>query len=79
MDINNSKMLYGLYGSRINRNNCSGYCYYHKAHLTVKTMKQHQCLSKHCDCLKKHEEHPFWSERERLKELKKANKNKYKM
>ena len=56
MDINKSDMLRGLYGSKISRNKCVGYCYLHKCHLTAKTLKRHECLKKQCNCLKKHEE-----------------------
>ena len=75
MNMNKGGMVRGLYGSQISRSKACGYCYLHKCHLTAKTLKQHECLKKQCDCLKKHEEHPYWEERERIKALKKAKKN----
>ena len=76
MEMTNTQMLYGLYGSHINRTKAVGYCRKHKAHLTVATMKQHECLKKDCHHLKKHTDNPYWMEREKLKEEKKFNKKK---
>lgn len=74
MDVNKTEMLYGLYGSYISRNKAVGYCHYHKAALTVKTMKCHECLKKQCDALKKYEEHDFWRQHEQKKERRRAKK-----
>lgn len=74
MDVNKTEMLYGLYGSYISRNKAVGYCHYHKAALTVRTMKCHECLKKQCDALKKYEEHDFWRQHEQKKERRKAKK-----
>jgi hypothetical protein len=73
MEMNNSQTLHGLYGSQISRTKAVGYCKLHCAHLTVATLKQHECLKKNCSALKKHE-HSYWIERERKKEKKKANR-----
>ena len=74
MDINKVQTLRGLYGSQVNRNKAVGYCRFHCAALTVKTLKGHECLKKQCDALKKYEEHDFWRQHEQKKELKKARK-----
>jgi hypothetical protein len=74
MDANKTDMLNGLYGSTISRSKAVGYCHYHKAALTVKTMKCHECLKKQCDALKKYEEHDFWRQHEQKKELRKARR-----
>ena len=74
MDANKTDMLNGLYGSMINRSRAVGYCHYHKAALTVKTMKCHECLKKQCGALKKYEEHDFWRQHEQKKELRKARR-----
>lgn len=74
MELNNTTMLYGLYGSHINRSKAVGYCYYHRAALTVKTLKQHECLKKQCDCLKRYEHHDYWRQREQKRESKKMHK-----
>ena len=71
MDINNPNSLYGLYGSQISRTKAIGYCKKHKAALTARTLKQHECLRKQCNALKKYEEHSYWHEREVLKARKK--------
>ena len=74
MNMSNTQTLHGLYGSQINRSKAVGYCYYHKAALTVKTMKCHECLKKQCDALKKYEEHDYWRQRAQKKAMKNANK-----
>ena len=75
MDVNKTEMLHGLYGSMISRNKAVGYCHYHKAALTVKTMKCRECLKKQCNALKKYEEHDFWRQHKQKKELRKAKKH----
>lgn len=75
MEMTHTQTLYGLYGSQISRKNAIGYCRKHKAHLTINSMKQHQCLKKGCFHLKRHEENPYWEERENLR-LEKKNKKK---
>lgn len=74
MNIDNTQMLRGLYGSQISRSKAVGYCRYHSAALTSKTLKRHECLKKQCDALKKYVEHSFWVEREVRKARKKINK-----
>ena len=74
METNNVEVLPGLYGSEINRNKACGFCHYHNAALTVKTMKGHGCLGKQCDALQKYEEHDFWRQHEQKKALRKARK-----
>ena len=74
MDINKTQTLRGLYGSQINRSKAVGYCYHHRAALTAKTIKGHDCLGKQCNALKKYEYHDFWRQHEQKKELRKARK-----
>lgn len=74
MNENNTEMLNGLYGSQISKNRAVGYCHFHKAALTVKTMKCHGCLGKQCNALTKYEEHDFWRQHEQKKERRKARK-----
>lgn len=74
VEINNIEVLPGLYGSQIAKNRAVGYCPYHKAALTVKTMKRHECLKKQCNSLIKYEEHDFWRQHEQKKEMRKARK-----
>lgn len=75
MEMTYTQTLHGLYGSQISRIKAIGYCKKHKAHLTVNTMKQHGCLKKGCNHLKKHEENSYWAEREKIKLAKKNKKN----
>ena len=74
METNNTVLLPGLYGSQIARSRAVGYCPYHKAALTTKTLKRHNCLGKQCKELQKYEDHDFWRQREQKKSLRKLNK-----
>lgn len=73
MNIENTEMLYGLYGSHISREKAVGYCKKHCAALTVRTLKGHECLKKQCNALKKYD-HSYWTQREVLKARKKENR-----
>ena len=74
MEENIIELIPGLYGSSITKNRAVGYCHFHKAALTVKTMKCHECLKKQCDALEKYGEHDFWRQHAQKKELRKARK-----
>lgn len=74
MDMNSDIPVFGLYGGHLKRSKACGYCYLHKCHLTVKTMKKHKCLQKQCECLKKNEEHAYWIQKAYIKEQKKLKK-----
>lgn len=58
--------------------NCAGYCKFHSVGITVKQMKQKQCLSKQCRHLEKIESHEYWAQRERAKEKRKNRKEEFK-
>lgn len=72
--MENTELLQGLYGSQISKNKMVGYCMYHQAALTVKTLKGHECLRKQCTALQKCAEHDYWRQHDQKKELRKANK-----
>lgn len=74
MEVDNMEILPGLYGSEIRRNKAVGYCCFHKAALTAKTLKGHGCLGKQCDALRRYEEHDFWRQHEQKKEMRKARR-----
>ena len=74
MEITHAQTLRGLYGSQVSRHKAIGYCKKHGAHLTETTMKKHECLRKNCNYLKKHEDNPYWTEREKIKIAKKKKK-----
>lgn len=74
MEMTYTQTLHGLYGSQISRTKAVGYCRKHGAHLTINTMKQHECLKKGCFHLKKHEENSYWAEREKIKLEKKSKR-----
>ena len=74
MEMAYAQMLHGLYGSQVSRSKAIGYCRKHDAHLTVNTMKKHECLKKGCHHLKKHSDNPYWEEREKLKLSKKLKR-----
>ena len=72
--MDNSELTQGLYGSFICKNKMVGFCQYHQAALTVKTMKNHECLKKQCNAFKKCPEHDFWRQHEQKKIWRKENK-----
>lgn len=74
MNINNTEMLHGLYGSQVSRSKAVGYCKYHHAALTVKTLKGHECLKKQCNALNRYD-HDYWRQRDVMKARKKDGKN----
>lgn len=76
MEMNEQGMLYGLYGSYVNKSKVVGYCKYHRAALTVRTLKCHECLNKQCNALQKCEEHDYWRQRAQKKEWRMARKEK---
>lgn len=57
-----------------NSNNCCGYCQLHHCSITVKQMRVKECLSKQCRHLAKYEEHPYWIQRESMKQKRKDRK-----
>ena len=63
------KTLYNCYSD-----NCCGYCKLHQCSITVKQLKKKECLKKQCWYLEKNEEHDYWRQRERTKELRKESK-----
>lgn len=74
MEANNTEMLNGLYGSQISKNRAVGYCCYHRAALTVRTMKGHECLKKQCNAFMRYEQHDFWRQHEQKKERRKVRR-----
>ena len=50
------------------------YCKHHKCSLTVKQVRQKNCLGKGCWHLKKYESHEWWKQRAALKQKKKNKK-----
>ena len=54
--------------------NCCGFCKYHHCHLTVKQMRTKECLQKECKAFVKNEDHPYWKQREIIKQKRKNRK-----
>jgi hypothetical protein len=50
------------------------YCKLHKCSLTVKQVRQKNCLGKQCWYLRKYPSHEWWKQREVLKQKKKQDK-----
>lgn len=46
----------GLYGSEFEKNRACAFCQKHLYYLTVKQVRQHNCLGKQCWYLKKNEQ-----------------------
>lgn len=66
-----------LYGTK--SANCAAYCTLHKCNMTVRQIKQKECLRKQCRHLIKNEEHDYWRLRNAAKAKKKASREKFKM
>lgn len=60
-----------LYGSK--SSNVAGYCKHHSRYLTVRQIKEHECLAKQCWHLDK-KEHPWWKYRTEMKQKRKDRK-----
>lgn len=54
--------------------NLCGWCYFHKAGMTVRQMKLKKCLVKQCNAFQKFPEHPYWKQREFIKQQRKKRK-----
>ena len=54
--------------------NVAAYCRHHHASITVRQMKCKNCLQKECRHLAKNEEHPYWRQREIIKQKRKNRK-----
>lgn len=55
--------------------NCCAYCKLHHCSMTVRQMKIKECLQKQCWHLDKNEEHPYWRQRDVMKQKRKARKD----
>lgn len=50
------------------------YCKLHRCNMSVRQMKNRQCLQKICRHLRKREQHPYWEQQARKHEARKARK-----
>ena len=73
-DSNDTEAKRGLYGSYIRKNRAVGYCHYHKATLSVRALRRHECLKKQCRKLERYEEHDFWRQQAQKRERRRAKK-----
>lgn len=69
------QLVRGLYGSEFDKNRAWAFCSHHRCYLTVKQVKQHECLRKQCWHLKRNEEHDWWRQREVIKQRRKSKKS----
>lgn len=70
----NLKLVKGLYGSEFEKSRACAFCRHHHCYLTVKQVRQHECLQKQCWYLQKNESHDWWRHREVMKQKRKARK-----
>lgn len=56
------------------RENCVGFCMYHKKTLSRKQMQNRKCLEKQCNRFIPRKEHPYWQYREKVKEARRLRK-----
>ena len=55
--------------------NVAGYCKLHHCSMTVKQIKNKECLFKQCWHLQKNENHDWWRQRDVMKQKRKEKKN----
>ena len=67
-------LVRGLYGSEFEKSRACAFCVHHHCYLTVKQVRQHNCLGKQCWYLKKNEQHAWWRQREIMKQKRKQKK-----
>ena len=65
-------MMHKTLNNSYARSPCA-YCKLHKCSLTVKQVKQRNCLGKQCWHMNRYE-HEWWKQKQALKEKKKQNK-----
>lgn len=70
----NVQLVKGLYGSKFEKSKACAYCTHHFCHLTVKQLKQHECLQKQCWYLQKNEQHDWWRQREVIRQKRRERK-----
>lgn len=60
----------------VNTSEIVGFCHVnlHKGYLTRKLLKEHDCIAKHCKCLEKFPDYPFWKKRDKSKKAKRDGK-----
>ena len=54
--------------------NWCAYCKFHSAGITVKQMRAKQCLKKQCNSLVRNQTHPYWKQRDAMKQKRKDRK-----
>lgn len=74
----NHEIVKGLYGSEIAINKACGFCIRHDCYLTVKMLRQHDCLQKQCYHLIKNDNHSWWKQRAMTKAKRQGRKNRIK-
>lgn len=73
---NVDQIVKGMYGSEIDIDRACGFCKKHRKYLTVKMLKQHECLCKQCYHLIRNENHAWWKQREIQKNKRMERKRK---
>lgn len=68
------EIVKGLYGSEFDKSRSCAFCSHHRCHLTVKQLRQHNCLGKQCWYLQKNEQHEWWRQRELTKQRRQERK-----
>lgn len=71
------QIVKGLYGSEFDKSRACAFCRHHSCYLTVKQVKQHNCLGKQCYYLHKNENHDWWRQRSVAKQKRKERKERY--
>lgn len=68
------EIVEGLYGTTFEKQRACGFCTHHNCYVTVKQLRQHECLKKQCWHLNKNNAHSWWKQREATKAKRIARK-----
>ena len=68
-----AKKVLTLYNSWATESKVVGFCYKHKAYVTVQQIREKECIKKGCNAFRKRD-HPYWHRKERMKALRKQKK-----
>lgn len=67
------KRCLALYETWTTEDKVVGFCKKHKAYITVRQIKEKECMEKKCNALRKRD-HPYWRRKERMKDLRRQKK-----
>ena len=67
------KKVPALYETWTTEDKAVGYCWKHKAYVTIRQIREKECMQNGCNAFRK-KDHPYWERKERMKDLRKKKK-----